>query len=285
MSKQNMTVSNPSKSQKHSHPLSQFVWAGMLLLVLAFPSDAMAGNMLEKAIELVNKEREANGLSPVAENALLTKAAEAKADDMIKNDYFAHTSPIGETPWHWLKQAGYSYRAAGENLALNYDDAKEQHEAWMKSTTHRANILNGRFDEIGMATRHGKINGKNATITVQLFGSQRSAAFVKTSAPAKEIPEKAIQGAETKLEPVVVIQATPVLPVINPQTSTATVLVTPTLLETLQNSQFIANQAWFAWAELFLALIFFSVALAIPIVFIAEMSLKLRSLFRERQTT
>lgn len=268
-----------------SHPFSQLAWGGALLLILVFPSDVLAGNMLEKAIDLVNKERREQGVAPLTVNTLLNQAAEAKADDMIKNDYFAHTSPIGETPWHWLKQAGYSYRTAGENLALNYDDAKEQHEAWMKSTTHRANILNGRFDEIGMATRHGKINGKNATITVQLFGSQRSAALAKTSAPAKEIPEKAIRGAETKLEPAVVIQAAPVLPVITPQTRAVTVLVTPTLFETLQNSHFITDRVWFAWAELFLALIFFSVALAIPIVFIAEMSLKLRSLFRERRTT
>ncbi len=284
MPKQNMTVSYLSKSKKHSHPLSQFVWVGMLLLVLAFPADAMAGNMLEKAIELVNKEREANGLSPVTENALLTKAAEAKADDMIKNDYFAHTSPLGETPWYWLKSAGYSYRAAGENLAINYSDAKEQHKAWMKSATHRANILNSRFEEIGMATRQGRINGKDAIITVQLFGAPRGAVALKTPEASKVTPEKSIQGMETEVKPEVMIKSEP-LPVIpTPSMTTMTVLVNKTVFEKMMSLPIVTDHAWLAWSRLLFSLIFFSVALLVPFLFVGEMTMRLRSLFRDRRT-
>lgn len=256
----------------------------MLLLVLAFPSDAMAGNMLEKAIELVNKERREQGIAPLTVNALLNQAAEAKADDMIKNDYFAHTSPIGETPWHWLKQAGYSYRTAGENLALNYDDAKEQHEAWMKSTTHRANILNERFDEIGMATRHGRINGKDATVTVQLFGAPRNAVALKTPEASKVTPEKNIQGMETEAKPEVVIKSEP-LPVLpKPSMTTVTVLVNKSVLEKMLSLPIVTDYAWLAWGRLLFSIVFFSVALIIPFLFVGEMALRLKSLFRDRRT-
>src|SRR3989338_3450537 len=91
-------------------------------------------------IALANGARAAEGLAPLAENSKLSLAASAKASDMLKNDYFAHTSPDGITPWYWIKQVGYQYKAAGENLAINFDSAKEQHNAWMKSATHRANI-------------------------------------------------------------------------------------------------------------------------------------------------
>lgn len=281
----NMTVIRSSTIKKHTHPVFQFVWAGMLLLVLAFPADAMAGNMLEKAIELVNKEREANGLSLVAENALLTKAAEAKADDMLKNDYFAHTSPLGETPWYWLKHAGYSYRAAGENLAINYNDPKEQHKAWMKSTTHRANILNSRFEEIGMATRHGRINGKDATVTVQLFGAPRNAVAAKAPETPKVTPEKSIQGMETETKPEVMIKSEP-LPVIPApsMTTTVTVLVNKTVFEKILSLPIVTDHAWLAWGRLFFSIIFFSVALIVPFLFVGEMTLRLKSLFRDRRT-
>lgn len=279
-----MTAVRSTTLKKHTHPVSQFVWAGMLLLVLAFPADAMAGNMLEKAIELVNKERAANGLSPVAENTLLTKAAEAKADDMVKNDYFAHTSPAGETPWYWLKEAGYSYRAAGENLAINYSDPKEQHKAWMKSTTHRANILNSRFEEIGMATRHGRINGKDATVTVQLFGAPRNAVALKAPETPKVTPEKAIQGTETEVKPEVVIKSEPLpLPAKPSMTTTVTVLVNKTLFEKIMSLPIVTDYAWLAWGRLFFSIIFFSVALIVPFLFVGEMAMRLKSLLRERR--
>ena len=96
-------------------------------------------------------------------------AAEAKAEDMLKNDYFAHTSPEGRTPWHWLKKAGYSYKYAGENLATNYTDAKDQEKAWMKSKTHRENILNKNYREAGIAIVDGKIDGQSSLVTVVFF--------------------------------------------------------------------------------------------------------------------
>ena len=124
-------------------------------------------------MRLTNQVRKEAGLAELKQNDLLNQAAEAKAKDMFKNDYFAHTSPKGVTPWYWIKQSGYAYGYAGENLAINYDTAESEHKAWMKSPTHRANILNKNYQEIGIAVVEGKIDDKNARVTVQIFATPK----------------------------------------------------------------------------------------------------------------
>jgi len=135
-------------------------------------------------VKLLNQARVANGLDVLKENSILDQAAEAKAQDMVKNDYFAHTSPAGVDPWYWFKKAGYNYKYAGENLAINYDSAEEQHKAWMNSQTHRANILNANYYEVGVAVIKGNIDGENSLLTVELFGAPL---FATTGAAQKEI--------------------------------------------------------------------------------------------------
>lgn len=125
----------------------------------------------ENIIALVNESRREAGLANLAVNATLTEAANAKARDMQKGDYFAHTSPTGKSPWYWIKRSGYQYRFAGENLAINYYSAEEQHAAWMKSATHRANILSDRYQETGVAVAEGKINGTPSLVVVQVFAT------------------------------------------------------------------------------------------------------------------
>lgn len=180
--------------------LSGFFSVACLSLAL-FCATASAGDLTSgKLIDLANQSRAKENLPALKENAALKAAAEAKADDMLKNDYFAHTSPKGITPWHWIKQAGYGYKFAGENLAINFTSAKSQHEAWMKSKTHRANILNGNYQEIGIAVAEGKIDGKSATVTVQLFGTPLVPVVAKAAAP-EAVPAPvpapaAVQGTE-----------------------------------------------------------------------------------------
>jgi hypothetical protein len=123
-----------------------------------------------EVIDLVNQSRSKNNLESLKENHKLSQAAMMKAEDMIKNDYFAHTSPQGKTPWYWLEKGGYDYKYAGENLAVNYTDAGEQHSAWMSSSSHRDNILNANYQEIGVAVVEGDIDGEKTILTVQLFG-------------------------------------------------------------------------------------------------------------------
>ena len=141
---------------------------------LAFSIQSIKASSMTSAetVKLVNKARTSQNLPELAVNEKLVKAAEAKIDDMIKNDYFAHTSPAGITPWVWIEKVGYNYKFAGENLAINFSSAEDQQTAWMNSETHKKNILSPDYKEIGAAVKEGIINGKPTTITVQEFGSQ-----------------------------------------------------------------------------------------------------------------
>lgn len=124
-------------------------------------------------INLTNADRADIGVGELSESVLLTKAAQLKADDMASKGYFAHVTPEGYQPWHWLDQSGYRYTYAGENLAVNFEDSKDVEEAWMKSPTHRANIVKPQYTEIGIATAEGKYKGKNVTFVVQFFASPK----------------------------------------------------------------------------------------------------------------
>ena len=121
-------------------------------------------------IELTNQERIAQGLEPLIVNAKLVDAATRKATDMINQGYFSHTSPKGLSPWYWFTKAGYKYSAAGENLARGFSESEYVHQAWMNSPTHKANILNSNYKDIGIAIIKGTVNGKETTVAVQLFG-------------------------------------------------------------------------------------------------------------------
>jgi len=148
------------------------VTAISIFAIFSFYNFALAGEItIPSVIRYVNESREAQGLVELKENEKLSKIAADKANDMIKNNYFAHTSPAGLTPWYWFEKEGYDYKYAGENLAINFKTAEEQHKAWMASLTHRKNILNTNFSEIGVAVAAGEINGQMAIVTVQEFGS------------------------------------------------------------------------------------------------------------------
>lgn len=183
----------------------------------AFVMTAVASGIVPSdVITLANSARIKSGLNPLQENAKLAQAAQAKADDMFKNDYFAHTSPEGVEPWYWIKQAGYHYRVAGENLAINYTDATNQHNAWMKSETHRANIMNTRYQDIGVAVAKGKINGKESIVTVEYFGTQLFAvADQAVPVPPVAVPDPvSIKGAETETVAMPTPQIAKPLPVV-----------------------------------------------------------------------
>jgi hypothetical protein len=109
-------------------------------------------------------------------NDRLNQAAFLKAQDMFTHNYWAHVSPSGVTPWQWLAETGYNYDVAGENLAKNYPSARATVDAWMNSESHRANILNERYQEIGFAVVDGLLEGRDTTLVVAFYGTPASAA-------------------------------------------------------------------------------------------------------------
>jgi hypothetical protein len=122
-------------------------------------------------VQLTNDERVSNSAVPLQRNTTLDQAAKLKAEHMAKNEYFSHFSPDGVSPWHWFNEAGYVYAHAGENLAIHFTDSSEVVDAWMDSPTHRKNIVNGLYTEIGVGTAKGKFDGYNTVYVVQLFGT------------------------------------------------------------------------------------------------------------------
>ncbi|HUX35833.1 MAG TPA: CAP domain-containing protein, partial [Candidatus Paceibacterota bacterium] len=121
------------------------------------------------------------GGDKLATSPTLEEAAKMKAEDMAKNGYFAHTSPAGKTPWYWLDQAGYNFSYAGENLAVNFVGSEDVQNAWMASPSHKENILNPNFSEIGIATATGTYQGKEAIFVVEFFGTPAVSELAKVT--------------------------------------------------------------------------------------------------------
>jgi len=147
-------------------------------------------------VHLSNVVRNQKGLQTLTENKALTTAAYDKLNDMFQKNYWDHKSPDGTEAWYFIKKEGYDYNRAGENLARGFTNANSVFNAWMSSPTHRANILESRYQDIGIAVGTGNFNGRSTTIIVQLFGTQR--AYAQPSNMAIASPKNSIvQNTET----------------------------------------------------------------------------------------
>lgn len=140
---------------------------------VAHISDSIAFTTAD-IINETNKERVKNHLPPLIENTKLDASAAIKVNDMIRNQYFEHTSPNGKSVSDLGKQVGYQYIVLGENLALgNFATASELVNAWMNSPGHRANILSKNYDDIGVFAATGTFEGRTVVFAVQHFGTQK----------------------------------------------------------------------------------------------------------------
>ena len=119
----------------------------------------------KEVFDLINAKRTAARLSALKVDAELQNVARAKAEDMVKNNYFSHTSPTYGSPFDMTKSFGVSYKTAGENIAGNSSNTGAVN-AWMNSEGHKANILNSSFNYTGVAVVKSSKYGK---IFVQMF--------------------------------------------------------------------------------------------------------------------
>ena len=134
-------------------------------------------------VDLTNTQRQAVQAESLVRNPSLDRAAQLKAEHMAQYQYFAHYSPDGVTPWHWFSEAGYTFAHAGENLAVHFTDSRALVQAWIDSPTHRANIENKNFTEIGIGVARGRFSGYDTTFVVQMFGTPALAQPVTASEP------------------------------------------------------------------------------------------------------
>lgn len=172
--------------------------------VLGFASSITPSQVIEQT----NQKRAAEGLGPLSINQKLNEAAQAKGQHMFLEQYWAHTAPDGTQPWKFFKDSGYSYKVAGENLARDFSSTDEMMQGWMASPTHRANIMNNRYQEIGIAVIDGTLQGYETTLVVQLFGTPGEVA-TNRPAPAQVLPKAAASDPAPASEPeTVTIEAT-----------------------------------------------------------------------------
>jgi len=132
---------------------------------------------VEGVLKWTNSQRKENGsLPPLKENKKLDAIAEERMKDMFEKQYFEHNSPEGINASNIAEKNGYQFIAIGENLALgNFQDDKALVQAWMDSPGHRANILNNRYQELGVAVGKGIYEGEQTWIGVQIFALPLSA--------------------------------------------------------------------------------------------------------------
>ncbi|OLE54247.1 MAG: colicin V production protein [Acidobacteria bacterium 13_1_20CM_3_53_8] len=109
-------------------------------------------------LQLVNRERAAAGLAPLAPDPQLTEVGREHSADMFARGYFSHYTPEGKSPFDRMQQAGVTFRAAGENLALA-PTLQIAHTGLMNSPGHRANILQRQFGRVGIGIMDGGVRG------------------------------------------------------------------------------------------------------------------------------
>ena len=146
----------------------------ILFLISALPASAHAQGVYapltaSSLVSLANADRALHQVSLLAEDKMLDAAAQKKADDMMAQGYFSHTTPDGKNPWYWLRSIGYYYTHAGENLASDFNNPVTVEQAWMASPLHRANILGALYTRVGIGISHGFYRGKETTFVVQFF--------------------------------------------------------------------------------------------------------------------
>lgn len=132
---------------------------------------------VQKIVQLTNEERAKVGAPPLSENSQLDGAALSKAQNMLLENYWAHFAPSGRTPWDFITSSGYKFTFAGENLAKNFTNSEDVVSAWMASPTHRDNILNPKYKEMGIAVEDGLLQGQHTTLVVEMFGTTSALAF------------------------------------------------------------------------------------------------------------
>jgi len=184
----------------------------VLVVGISFPAASLFSSAITPGniISLTNETRRSLALPELTSDSKLMQAAQAKAEDMFLNGYFAHTSPTGVTPWYWIKTFGYEYRSAGENLAAHFVEAEDVEAGWMASPTHRDNIVSDRYSEIGVGVAQGVYEDYQTTFVVQMFGYEltQEPAVQEPVTPepvapvvTEPVPEAVVEPATTEPEP------------------------------------------------------------------------------------
>jgi len=147
-------------------------WPGYANGTLAYANNLSQQSLLVET----NEERKSNARQELILNDRLAQAAQAKANDMAKRDYWSHNTPEGVEPWVFIVNTGYEYYKAGENLAYGFKDSDATVRGWMNSPSHRENLLDASFSEVGFGFANSNdYQGKGeVTVVVAMYGKPLS---------------------------------------------------------------------------------------------------------------
>lgn len=203
-------IKKPLKSSSHAHPhkpkgisigsFEKIYWPYLPLILLigflstlGFNSHALpsaiftpSSRVLSYATQIspdqllasTNEMRTLNNVKSLKLNSSLDAAAQAKANDMATRNYWSHTTPDGSQPWTFVSNQNYAYQKLGENLAAGFDTSDSAIKGWMASATHRDNLLDPTFTEVGFgfANNPNFVAGSGPmTIVVAFYGRPQSA--------------------------------------------------------------------------------------------------------------
>ncbi|EXX85406.1 copper amine oxidase [Paenibacillus darwinianus] len=122
----------------------------------AAASGPEASQALERQIfDLTNAERVRLGRTTFTWDEAAAETGREHSQDMAANNYFAHVNKKGESPFDRMERHGIVYRSAAENIAAGYPDAFRVHAGWMNSAGHRANLMNGQLERLGVGVYAG----------------------------------------------------------------------------------------------------------------------------------
>lgn len=169
------------KYLKHYYPfIPLFASIGFLLIVLLSPLYQNRQSVLAVSssiststlLDATNKVREAEGSRTLTLNDELNYAAQKKAQDMTTRNYWSHKTPEGNDPWAFINETSYRFNKAGENLAYGFENSDGVVTGWMNSPSHRSNMLDKSFSEVGfgVADSTNFNNSGPSTVVVALYG-------------------------------------------------------------------------------------------------------------------
>jgi len=115
-------------------------------------------------INTINRVRKDNGLPELTQDQRLNESSKSKADDMVNRNYWSHVDPDGKMSWDLIKNAGYKFKDAGENMAKDFDNVNSV-EKWLDSQKHLNNILDKKFKNVGL--------GESGNFKVMHFGLEK----------------------------------------------------------------------------------------------------------------
>ncbi|HEX8762274.1 MAG TPA: CAP domain-containing protein [Candidatus Saccharimonadales bacterium] len=195
--------------------------------VLGYATNVSTTSLLQET----NIQRTNGGYAALSLNDRLNSAAQEKANDMATRDYWSHVTPEGRQPWQFISAAGYDFTYAGENLAYGFASSADAVTGWMNSASHKANILNANYADVGFgianATNYQGVGEQ--TIIVAMYGAPQkltavAPATASVPASSRPTPTPALVNTTTDVppSPPVPVAPTTAAPVSNDQAAPVT---------------------------------------------------------------